>query len=550
MTDTATGAPQLPGLTFVKDLGRGGFADVYLYEQERPRMRVAVKVLRGEGLNDDIKERFAAEANAMAELADHPYIVQVFRSDVTADGRPYMVMKYYPQRNLAVRSRAEQIPVTDVLQIGVRIASAVETAHRAGILHRDIKPANLLTSQYGEPGLTDFGIATTLGQDNPEEAEGMSIPWSPPEILFGRSQGDRLSDVYSLGATLWHLLAGRSPFEVPGGDNSTVALMRRIKEQPPTHTGRDDVPPSLERVLAQAMAKNPLDRPQSALALARSLQAVEREQRLAPTPLVILDDQVQPDSAGDDGGGATGGPTATGLSRTGPGATQDDPATRLRRPQEVNPELARDDPATRRRRPQEVNPAWAPGPSETRPRVPPAVATGPRRPRAREGMPEEVGGTIRRPVSIPAPGPAVPESPDGGPGPQPDKKPRTALLIGAAVVIVAAVVGLGVALTGSPGSSRSNTTTTQPGPPPTAVIGPSNTPVVTASRISASQVRYSWTDPSGQAGDTFVVSVSRGPYQSNGTSRTLVLAVPAGQQKCIDVEIVRDGAAGPPGTNC
>jgi serine/threonine protein kinase len=550
MTDNAAGAPQLPGLTFVKDLGRGGFADVYLYEQERPRMRVAVKVLRGEGLNDDIRERFAAEANAMAELADHPYIVQVFRSDITADGRPYMVMKYYPQRNLAVRSRAEQIPVTDVLQIGVRIASAVETAHRAGILHRDIKPANLLTSQYGEPGLTDFGIATTLGQDSPEEAEGMSIPWSPPEILFGRSQGDRLSDVYSLGATLWHLLAGRSPFEVPGGDNSTVALMRRIKEQPPSRTGRDDVPPSLERVLAQAMAKNPLDRPQSALGLARSLQAVEREQRLAPTPLVILDDQAQPDSAGDEGGGDAGGTAASGRSQTGPGPTQEDPATRLRRPQEVNPELAGDDLATRRRRPQEVNPGWAPGPTETRPRVPPAVVTGPRGPRAREGMPEEVGGTIRRPVSVAAPGSAHPEPPESGPAPQPDKKPRTALLIGAAVVIVAAVVALGIALTSNSGPHPPNPNTTLAGPAPTAVIAPSNTPVVSASRTSASQVRYSWTDPSGQAGDSFVVSVSHGPYQSNGTSTTLVLGVPAGQQKCVEVEIVRDGAAGPPGTNC
>ena len=128
-------------------------------------MRVAVKVLSGEGLTHQTRERFVAEANAMAELAGHPNIVQVFRADNTADGRPYLVMKYYPQRNMAVRSRMERLSVPEVLQIGIRIACAVETAHRVGILHRDIKPANILTSQYGEPGLTDFGIATTIGAE-------------------------------------------------------------------------------------------------------------------------------------------------------------------------------------------------------------------------------------------------------------------------------------------------------------------------------------------------------------------------------------------------
>ena len=235
--------PHLPGMTFVKTLGEGGFAQVFLYEQERPRMRVAVKVMLGQAISDSARDRFVAEANTMATLADHPNIVQVFRSDVTDDGRPYMVMKYYPQRNLAVRSKAERIPVSEVLQIGVLIASAVETAHAAGIVHRDIKPANILTSQYGEPGLTDFGIATMIDIDVTDESDGMSVPWSPPEVLFGQSAGDRLSDVYSLGATLWHLLAGCSPFEEPDGDNSTVAIMRRVKEQPPPRTGRSDVPP-------------------------------------------------------------------------------------------------------------------------------------------------------------------------------------------------------------------------------------------------------------------------------------------------------------------
>jgi hypothetical protein len=289
---SAADAPRIPGLEVVRLLGSGGYADVYLYEQQQPRMPVAVKVLKREGLTTAIRRQFVDEANTMAQLGDHPYIVQVFRSDQTADGRAYLVMKYYPPPNLAVRSRAERISVEEVLRTGIQLASAVETAHRAGIIHRDIKPANVLVSQYDQPGLTDFGIAGRGGHDEDVDDDvGVSVPWSPPEVLYGQSNGDARSDVYSLAATLWHLLVGRSPFEQPGGDNSAYALMPRIRAVPVPPSGRADVPVSLERLLAHAMAKDPGSRPQTALELARGLQSVEQEQRLPRTPVVVLDEQ-------------------------------------------------------------------------------------------------------------------------------------------------------------------------------------------------------------------------------------------------------------------
>jgi hypothetical protein len=110
-------------------------------------------------------------------------------------------------------------------------------------------------------------------------------------VLYGLSNGDPRSDVYSLAATLWHLLVGRSPFEQPGGDNSAYALMPRIRAVPVPPTGRADVPVSLERLLAHAMAKDPGSRPQTAIELARGLQSVEQEQRLPRTPVVVLDEQ-------------------------------------------------------------------------------------------------------------------------------------------------------------------------------------------------------------------------------------------------------------------
>ncbi|MEP6798449.1 MAG: serine/threonine-protein kinase, partial [Lapillicoccus sp.] len=286
-------APRIPGLVYVEPLGSGGYADVLLYEQQSPRMPVAVKVLKGQGLTQAIRQQFVHEADTMAQLADHPYIVQVFRADTASDGRPYLVMKYYPPPNLATRSRAEQLTVPEVLRTGIQLSSAVETAHRANIIHRDIKPANVLVNAYGAPGLTDFGIAGRGGPEQDSGDTGVSVPWAPPEVLYGHNNGDIRGDVYSLAATLWQLLVGRSPFEVPGGDNSAYALMPRIRSHPLPQTGRADVPESLERLLAQAMSKDPSLRPASAIALARALQEIELELQLPKTPVVVLDEEGQ-----------------------------------------------------------------------------------------------------------------------------------------------------------------------------------------------------------------------------------------------------------------
>ncbi|MGW4927723.1 serine/threonine-protein kinase [Agromyces sp. NPDC004153] len=282
--------PNLPGFAFIRVLGSGGFADVFLYEQNMPRRLVAVKVLLAEVVNDDLRRMFQAEANLMAQLSSHPSILTVYQASVAADGRPYLVMEYCSS-TLGQRYRAVQLPLAEVLSIGVRISSAVETAHRQGVLHRDIKPSNILTTAYGHPVLSDFGIAATLGEAETTEAVGLSIPWSAPEVLHDDVSGTVASEVWSLGATVYSLLAGRSPFEVPGGDNAPVTLMGRIEKAKPAPTGRVDVPPSLERVLARAMSKRPQDRQASALEFIRDLQSVEEELGLPQTPLeVAMDD--------------------------------------------------------------------------------------------------------------------------------------------------------------------------------------------------------------------------------------------------------------------
>ncbi|MCK6209443.1 serine/threonine protein kinase [Georgenia sp. EYE_87] len=280
--------PDLPGYTFEKLLGSGGFADVYLYTQHMPHRKVAVKVLTREATEGQPREQFIAEANLMARLSGHSSIVAIHHAGEAADGRPYLVMQYCPLPNLAERLKVRPLGVAEAVGIGVRLAGAVETAHRAGIVHRDIKPANVLTTEYGRPALTDFGIAgmTTATAD---ESAGVSVPWAPPESVEGHAAVGVTGDVYSLAATIYTLLAGHSPFTRPGGPNTRLDYTVRIRRDPVPPIGRGDVPATLERVLARGMAKLPAHRYASALDLGRALQVVEQELRLPMTDIEVPD---------------------------------------------------------------------------------------------------------------------------------------------------------------------------------------------------------------------------------------------------------------------
>lgn len=320
--------PQIPGFTFVQHLGTGGFADVLLYEQEWPRQRVAVKVVRADlVLSEREKELFRSEADAMARLADHPYIVSVLTAGLTTDARPYLVMRYCPPPDLGARVRVTPLSVAETLSTGVKLASAVETAHRSGILHRDIKPSNVLVTAYSEPALTDFGIAGLVHEVEAEGEVRMSYPWAPPEMIDGRSHGSVASDVYSLGATIWNLLVGRSPFAAPHGDNSDRALVARILHASPPATQRPDVPPALDRLLQQCLAKDPSHRPQSALEVARSLQRIEAELGFARTAVAVESSQTYAATPSDDATRVKPVSVAGSQSSSRPGAAAPDVAS-------------------------------------------------------------------------------------------------------------------------------------------------------------------------------------------------------------------------------
>ncbi|RPF22925.1 serine/threonine-protein kinase [Myceligenerans xiligouense] len=290
--------PQIDGYEFKRVIGSGGFADVFLYEQRRPRRQVAIKVLLKEWSSATQRETFDAEADLMATLGNHPSIVTMYEASTAGDGRPYLAMEFCSRPNLGARYRSERFSVAEALRTTIQIAGAVETAHRLGILHRDIKPANILVTQFGHPALTDFGIASTV--DQASAAEGMSIPWSPPESFQDPPVSGIATDVWGLAATCYTLLAGRTPFEVPGGSNRSADLIARIETGPLPALGRNDVPPSLERVLATAMSKRPASRYPTALAFARALQQVQVEMSRDMTTIDILDESGQMHQEEDD----------------------------------------------------------------------------------------------------------------------------------------------------------------------------------------------------------------------------------------------------------
>jgi serine/threonine protein kinase len=282
--------PVLSGYSYIRPLGTGGFADVFLFEQNMPRRSVAVKVLLQNVVDNDVLRMFNAEADVMASLSAHPSILTVYTASISADGRPYLVMEFCPG-SLASRYRREQLSVTEVLHVAVKIACALETAHRSGVLHRDIKPSNILTTSFGSPVLSDFGIAASLASSNQEQLFAMSVPWSAPEVVEERTTGTVASEVWAFGATIYSLLAGRTPFEQTGSKSSRSQLTHRISQAKYTPLGRTDVPEALERMLARTMSKLPENRQLTLLECATQLQRVQYDMGLQPTPLEVAGDE-------------------------------------------------------------------------------------------------------------------------------------------------------------------------------------------------------------------------------------------------------------------
>ncbi len=264
----------------IRRLGKGGMAEVYLAEQTSLKRNVAIKVLRprdGQDAEQTLK-RFKAEALAAAGLS-HPNIVQVYV--VGEDkGTHFIAQEYVQGYNLREYLHRKGPPDAQLaLHIMKQVSAALQAAGQAGIVHRDIKPENIMLTKRGEVKVADFGLAQLMmgGERLNLTQTGMTMGtplYMSPEQVSG-SKLDQRSDLYSMGVTFYHLLAGQPPFQ---GETAVMVAMKHLNEAAsPLHEARSDLPPALCDLIHALLAKKPEDRPESAQVVLKELKRISQE---------------------------------------------------------------------------------------------------------------------------------------------------------------------------------------------------------------------------------------------------------------------------------
>ncbi len=248
----------------LRRIGSGGMADVYLAEQQSLGRQVALKVLHAQLAGDaSYVQRFSNEAKAAASLV-HPNIVQIYEVGFDAQAH-FIAQEYVPGKNLAqLLERQGALEPGLVLDILRQVVAALCKSHELGIIHRDIKPENILLSHSGEVKVADFGLARVLhSQDKTLTQVGVTMGtplYMSPEQIEGRPVDVR-SDIYSLGATSYHLLTGDPPHR---GDTALAIAVKHLQSTPePLENVRQDLSSSLCRLVHTMLAKQPESRPTS-----------------------------------------------------------------------------------------------------------------------------------------------------------------------------------------------------------------------------------------------------------------------------------------------
>jgi serine/threonine protein kinase len=257
-------------------LGQGGMGIVFRALHDGDGRTVALKVLRDELAADyGFRQRLAHEARAAAEV-DHPNLAPVLEAG-EADGRLYLAVRYVDGRSLAERLAAGgPLPVGELVPLTANVAAGLDALHRRGIVHRDVKPANILLAADGTAVLGDFGLAKSRAWTVlTKTGQVLGTPdYLAPEVIRGEP-ATPLSDLYGLGCVLFEFLAGAPPFA--GRGVLRVGMAHLTEEPGDPAAGRGDVPPALAWTVRQALAKDPADRPPSAVALARMLRLAAPE---------------------------------------------------------------------------------------------------------------------------------------------------------------------------------------------------------------------------------------------------------------------------------
>lgn len=285
-------APDIPGLEFVRVIGQGGHATVYLARQLDHDRQVAVKVLDAE-LDDTARRRFDRERATLGRVSTHPGVVGLFDSGIARDGRAYLVLEWAPGGSLADHlENVGTMPISEVTELGICLAGALEQAHRSGVMHRDIKPGNVVRSAFGDWLLTDFSVAAFMDPALATHAVHVSLAHCPPEA-FDRREPAASADVYSLASVLRAALTGEEPNAPRPGDGvaATIAKICSVAMPPLTASvaGAEVV-----GVINAATDLDPARRPQTMRTFAQQLSDVRNVRGLAPVTFRVGSDVTLP----------------------------------------------------------------------------------------------------------------------------------------------------------------------------------------------------------------------------------------------------------------
>ncbi|MBC8058951.1 MAG: protein kinase [Rhizobiales bacterium] len=282
-------APALPShigkYRVLRRIGEGATAEVFLCHDDFKGIDVAIKRVRpnvtGDAMDGRYSERFFAAEAALVGRLNHPNVVQIL--DAVADPvAPYLVMEYVAGSTLRPHCRADQLLALElIVEIGFKCAMALGYVYRQGLIHRDVKPANLLAvlvnGSITDVKISDFGSVLNLAADTTQIYRVGSLAYMSPEQLDGGTLDCR-ADMYSLGAVLYHLIAGRPPFDA----QVQSAMMHQIYHLQPASLAslRDGVSPGLDAMIQRALAKNPEDRYADWEAFAQALSGLITNQQV------------------------------------------------------------------------------------------------------------------------------------------------------------------------------------------------------------------------------------------------------------------------------
>ena len=270
----------------LEKLGEGGMGEVYAAEDAKLQRRVALKLLPPELAADPERlQRFQREARAIAAL-NHPNVVTIYSVE-EADGVQFLTMELVEGKTLGDLIPEGGLPLEELLRLAVPLVEAVAFAHQHGIVHRDLKPANVMLAADGRLKVLDFGLAKLKPEVAATDTTCLATPsltrqhtivgtaaYMSPEQAEGRHV-DQRSDIFSLGVVLYEMACGRRPF---AGDTAVSLISAIIKDTPARLSDvKRSVPPSLDRIVTKALAKDPAARYQHALELRDDLQQVQAQ---------------------------------------------------------------------------------------------------------------------------------------------------------------------------------------------------------------------------------------------------------------------------------